>query len=85
MKAVNDDELQRAKALLLREIPLSEASVSRIASGFLERMEYGLPLNEPILAAHKYLAMTPEQVRAAFEKWFRCDDMVEITQGPLPK
>jgi zinc protease len=85
MKAVNDDELQRAKALLLREIPLSEASVSRIASGFLERMEYGLPLNEPILAAHKYIAMTPEQVRAAFEKWFRCDDMVEITQGPLPK
>ena len=45
--AVGDDELLRAKALLLRQIPLAEASVDGIAHGLIDRREYDLPLDEP--------------------------------------
>ncbi|MGA2983393.1 MAG: pitrilysin family protein [Terriglobia bacterium] len=78
-------ELEEAKALLLREIPLSESSVDTIAGGMLSRTTLGLPLDEPIQAARHYVALTPEDVRAAFAKWIRPDDLVQITQGPAPQ
>ena len=78
-------ELQQAKVLLLREIPLSESSVQRIAGGWLTRSLLGLPLDEPILAAHRYLKLTAKDVRAAFAKWIRPEDLVQVTQGPTPK
>jgi len=78
-------ELEQAKALLLREIPLSESSVDAIAGGMLSRATLGLPLDEPIQAARRYVALTPEDVRAAFAKWLRPDDLVQVTQGPAPK
>lgn len=78
-------ELNQAKILLLREIPLSEANVDAIAGGWLSRTTLGLPLDEPTLAAHRYLEMTAADVRAAFAKWLRPDDLVQVTQGPAPK
>jgi zinc protease len=84
-KPVAPEELRQAKALLLREIPLSESSVDNIAQGFIKRTNLNLPLNEPILAAHRYLKLTAEQVRAAFARWLRPGDLVELTQGPSPK
>ncbi len=78
-------ELEEAKALLLREIPLAESSVDTIAGGILSRAALGLPLDEPIQAAHRYIALTPEDVRAAFAKWIRPDDLVQVTQGPAPQ
>jgi zinc protease len=78
-------ELEQAKALLLREIPLSESSVDTIAGGMLSRATMGLPLDEPIQAARHYIALTPEDVRAAFAKWVRPDDLVQVTQGPAPQ
>ncbi|MFB3926048.1 MAG: M16 family metallopeptidase [Syntrophales bacterium] len=81
-KPVSEDELKRAKALLLREIPLAESSVDRIAAGFIERTIYNLPLDEPILAAKVYLGLNRENVRAAFAKWIRPGDLVEVAQGP---
>lgn len=81
---VPEDELRRAKALHLREIPLSESSVKKIAEGFIERTVLGLPLDEPVRAAARYLKMKPEEVRAAFEKWMRPGDWVQVTEGPLP-
>jgi len=78
-------ELEQAKALLLREIPLSESSVDTIAGGMLSRATIGLPLDEPIQAARRYVALTPEDVRAAFAKWLRPDDLVQVTQGPPPQ
>jgi zinc protease len=80
-----EHELEEAKALLLREIPLSESSVDTIASGMIARSLMGLPLDEPIQAARRYVALTPEDVRAAFAKWIRPDDLVQITQGPAPQ
>jgi zinc protease len=83
--AVGEDELLRAKALLLRQIPLAESSVDGIAHGLIERREYDLPLDEPWLAAQRYIALTPAEVRAAFQKWMRPDDMVRLTLGPPPQ
>lgn len=82
---VSEADLTRAKALLLREIPLSESSVDSIAQGFLSRVELGLPLDEPILAAHQYIELDADHIQAAFTKWIRPDDLVQVTQGPEPK
>jgi zinc protease len=82
---VSAHELEEAKALLLREIPLSESSVEAIAGGMIARSLVGLPLDEPIQAARRYIALTPEEVRAAFAKWVRPDDLVQVTQGPAPQ
>jgi len=82
---VPTDELGLAKAILLRRLPLSESSMNRIASGLIARTELGLPLDEPTRAAGRYLALTPEEVRAAFAKWIRPADLVEVTEGPSPR
>lgn len=82
---VTSGELTQAKALLMREIPLSESSISSIAGGLLSRSSHDLPLNEPILAAKKYLKLNANDVRTAFAKWVRPDDLVQVTEGPAPK
>jgi zinc protease len=82
---VTSHELTQAKAMLLREIPLSESSVHRIASGFISRTSLDLPLNEPTLAAERYLRLTAEDVKVAFSKWIRVKDLVQVTEGPQPK
>jgi zinc protease len=79
------DQMQQAKALLLRKVPLSESSVESIAAGLLYRATHYLPLNEPILAAQRYLKLTPEEVRAAFKTWLRPLDLVQVSEGPAPK
>jgi len=85
MTLVSSEKLQLAKALLLREIPLEESSVEAIAQGFLHRATHDLPLDEPMLAARRYVKLTAEEVKAAFAKWLRPKDLVEITEGPGPK
>ena len=79
---VSSGELKQAKLMLLRDIPLSESSVSYIARGWLSRSVLGLPLDEPIRAAHVYVKLKARDVRAAYAKWLRPDDLVEIVQGP---
>jgi zinc protease len=82
---VSEKELRQAKATLLRQVPLSEASVDSIAGGWIRRSTIGLPLDEPLIAAHHYVELTPEQVKAAFAKWLRPDDLVQVTEGPNPQ
>ena len=82
---VSPAELQQAKALLLRQIPLAESSESQIASGLLARAVIALPVEEPMLAAKRYYAISAEQVRAAFAKWIRPNDFAQVVQGPAPK
>ncbi|HWD19055.1 MAG TPA: pitrilysin family protein [Verrucomicrobiae bacterium] len=79
---VSDAELRQAKGLLLREIPLSESSVDRIAQGWLYRATHNLPLDEPTIAARHYYQMTAPEVRAAFAKWIRPNDLVQVSLGP---
>jgi zinc protease len=82
---VNPAELQQAKALLLRQIILSESSEDGIGRGFVARALVGLPLDEPIRAAQRYYALSADEVRAAFAKWIRPDGFVQVVQGPAPK
>ncbi len=82
---VSDAELHQAKALMLRQIPLSESSEEAVAHGFLGRAEIGLPLDEPIRAAKTYYELNADQVRAAFFKLIRPEDFVQVVRGPAPQ
>ena len=83
-RPVGAKELRQAQAMLLREIPLSESSLSSIALGLISRSTLDLPLDEPTIAAGHYVALTAAQVQAAFAKYVRPQDLVEVTQGPIP-
>jgi len=76
--------LRRAKALALHEIPLAQASLGAIAGGLLSRAVEGLPLDEPTLAARRYLHLTAAEIRAAYARWLRPADLVQVTRGPPP-
>jgi zinc protease len=82
---VTPGELQQAKALLLRQIPLRESSEDGVAGGLLARAQISLPLDEPQRSGRIYFAMTADQVREAFAKWVRPDGFVQIIRGPAPK
>ena len=82
---VTDGELQRAKALLLRQIPLGESSIGAVAQGMIRRWALDLPLDEPIVAAKRYLDIGAPDIQAAFGKWIRPGDFVRVTQGPAPR
>ncbi|MBV9502895.1 MAG: insulinase family protein [Acidobacteriaceae bacterium] len=82
---VTPSELQQAKALLLRQIPLAESSEDAVAGGFVSRARIGLPLDEPIKAGETYFNMTADQVRAAFAKHISVADFVQIVRGPAPQ
>jgi zinc protease len=79
------DELQRAKALLIRQIPLAEASETDIADGLLDRAETGLSLDEPSQAAAAYVSLSADDVKKAFAQWIRPDGFVEVVEGPSPR
>jgi len=74
-----------SRPLLLRQIPLNESSVDDIAHGLLGRVDLGLPLDEPTIAARRYIELGPVEVQAAFRKWLRPDDLVRVSEGPTPQ
>ena len=82
---VSADELHQAKALLLRQIPLGESSEEAVAEGLLRRAEIGLPLDEPTRAAKRYFDLSAAEVKAAFARQVRVDDLVQVVRGPAPK
>jgi zinc protease len=84
-KPVSARELRQAQVLLVREIPLAESSVERIAQGWLSRAGLDLPLDEPTRAARRYLKLNANDVRLAFAKWLRPADLIQVTQGPMSK
>jgi len=82
---VSPAELQQAKALLLRQIPLGESSEASVAGGILGRALIGLPLDEPIHAAKRYAELNAEQIKAAFAKYVSPENFVQIVRGPAPQ
>ncbi len=80
---VTAEELNRAKTLLVRQIPLSESSIDDIGENLLSLAVEDLPLDEPVRAATRYLAVTAQEVQGAFNKWIRPDDFVGVTLGPV--
>ncbi len=81
---VTQTELRKAKILLVRQLPLSEASMDNIAQGMLTRSQEDLPLDEPVKAAEQYLRISSKQVQKAFAQWIRPDGFVQVTLGPNP-
>ena len=81
---VSPIELRRAKAMLLREIPLAESSLGSIARGYIHRSVLDLPLDEPSRAAKRYMALTAQQVKSAFVRQLRVKSLVQVTEGPAP-
>lgn len=82
---VTPGELQQAKALLLRQIPLRESSEDSIARGLIGYARIGLPLDEASRAAQRYFNMSAPEVRAAFSKWIDPANFVQVVRGPTPQ
>ncbi len=82
---VSPSELRQAKTILLRRITLSESSTDSIAGMLSQLSTQGLPLDEPVRAAMRYLKITAPEVQGAFFKWIRPADIVQVTEGPSPK
>jgi len=81
---VSPHELFQAKLMLLRDIPLAESSVDWIADGWLTYSALGLPLDERVHAGKIFAKLKAKEVEAAFAKWVRPNDFVQVTQGPAP-
>ena len=69
---------------MLRQIPLQEADVSEIARSFTGLRDLDLPLDEPTVAASRYVSLNAADVQAAYRKWVRPADLVRVSQGPTP-
>ncbi len=82
---VTPGELHQAKALLLRQIPLGESSEDAVAGAMLARAQLGLPLDEPVHAAERYIALTAAEVKAAFARQIDPARLVQVVRGPAPR
>jgi zinc protease len=84
-RSVSDWELLQAKTLLIHQLSLSEANVEGIARRLLDYALEDLPLNETSRAIKHYRRISASELRAAFRKWIRLNDLVQITIGPNPE
>ena len=84
-RPVAPEELWKAKAFLVRQIPLAHASTAEIGRGFLDLISAGLPLDEPVRAAKRYLDITAEDILGAFRSTIRPDGFAQVVWGPPPK
>jgi zinc protease len=84
-RPVSRDELDRAKAFLSREMVLAQSSVGDIANNFNHMRDLNLPLNEPNVAAARYASLNSKDVQSAFRKWIRPEDLVRVSEGPVPR
>jgi zinc protease len=77
-------ELANAKQGEIRSIALDVSGIGQIANSLLHWGYQGLPLDEPMVAAKHYLALTGPQVQEAFKKYLKPQHMVQVIQGPPP-
>ena len=79
---VGEAELTRAKAQVLRRLPMQRASVGAIAGLYLRLADLGLPFDAQDLAARRYLAITAPEIQQAFAAALRPDDLAQVVKGP---
>ncbi len=82
---VSEAELTRAKAQMLRRLPMQRASVDALASLDLRLTDLGLGLDTPAVAAQHYYDATAASVQAAFKAYLRPDDLAVVVKGPEGK
>jgi zinc protease len=81
---VSDAELTRAKAEMLRHIPMQLASIDSIAGTYLRLEDLGLPLNSLDIGAKRIFAATAGDIQAAFKANLRPGDLAQVVKGPPP-
>src|SRR5260370_6998804 len=79
---VTPGELQQAKALVLRQLPLQESSEDAVAGGLLARAQLNLPLYEAGGAAERYLSLTAHDLPLPVSKWIRPNRSRPLVRGP---
>ena len=77
-------DLNRAKGILLRHIPLSESSFGGIGGQLLTYASLGEPLDENVIAGRRYRALTAAQVQQAYRKYIDLKRFVLAVKGPKP-
>jgi zinc protease len=82
---IDEADLQRAKSILLRQIPLSEASFGAIGGQLLTFASQGRPLDSLTLAAEQYFKLSAADVRQAYARQIRPEAFVTAVKGPAPK
>lgn len=78
------EELNNARQYEIRSIPVSVASIDSIGRSLLSWAWHSEPLDQPMVAAKHFLSMTPEQVQAAFKKYLKPQNLMQVVQGPPP-
>jgi zinc protease len=83
-KPLTENDLLRAKALLLGDVPIEQASYDGVTSLFLNYAAEDLPLDQYQIDAQTYLGTTAGQVQGALAKWVRPAGFVRVVTGPGP-
>jgi zinc protease len=81
---IEPDRLLRAKALLMGEVPINEASYDGVTEQLLKYASLDLPLDQNVIDARAQLDATQESVRAALSKYVRPLGFVRVITGPGP-
>lgn len=82
---LSQTDLLRAKALLLGDVPIRQASYDGVTSLFLQYAAQDLPLDQYQIDAQDYLSTSAAQVQSAFAKWIRPTGFVRVVTGPGPR
>ena len=81
---VSDLELTRAKAQMLRRLPMQRDSIDGMAALYLRLTDLGLPLDTPEKGARTIFAATAPDIQNAFKTYLRPDDLAQVVKGPTP-
>ncbi len=81
---VSDLELTRAKAQMLRRLPMQRDSIGGIAGLYLRLTDLGLPLDTPQIGAQRIFATSAGQIQNAFRTFLRPDELAQVVKGPPP-
>ncbi|HEX9078233.1 MAG TPA: pitrilysin family protein [Desulfuromonadaceae bacterium] len=81
-RPVSPEELQRAKAFLVRQVALAYSSTEEIGKSLLDLSSDGLPLDTPVQAARGYLGVTRDDILHAFRSVIRPDGFAQVVWGP---
>jgi zinc protease len=77
-------DLDRAKGIMLRSIPLGESSFGSIGGQLLTYASHGEPLDQSVIAGRRYRSLTAAEVQSAYRKYIRLNDFVMAVKGPKP-
>jgi zinc protease len=78
------ERLAGAKALLMGQVPIREASYGGIAGELLGYVSDGLSWNQSRIDARRELAVTASDLETAMRRWVRPRGFVRVVTGPGP-